>query len=155
MAGLPKMARRLAGQHWLNARWLLNVIVLTYAVITNVSSAIAAVVKRLLLLPGSFWVALAYTHGQRLMVPNHQWSFNEKLGTHRCDAPVEVFAPMYRFIRAQAKYFDAFEAVQPNYLEFGKNVHCTIRLNRVSRQVVLHVLNRLEPRRIRIRNMSL
>ena len=90
------------------------------------------------------WIALAYAHGQRFMVPHpkRQWCFNNELGTHWYAAPIEAFAPMYRFIRARAEYFDDFEAVKLKSCSIPENVLCTARRNPKSRQVVLHVLNR-------------
>jgi len=90
-----------------------------------------------------FWIALAYAHGQRFMVPHpqRQWCFNNELGTHWYAAPIEAYAPLYRFIRANAACFDGFEAVN---MEAGRtaNVLVTVRRNDVSNRVVLHVLNR-------------
>ncbi len=90
------------------------------------------------------WIALAYAHGQRFMVPHpkRQWCFNNELGTHWYAAPVEAFAPMYRFIRARAQYFDGFEAVDFKSRSVPDKVLCTARRNPKSGQVVLHVLNR-------------
>lgn len=58
-----------------------------------------------------FWIALTYAHGQRFMVPHpsRQWCFDEKLGTHWYAAPVEAFAPLYRFVRESAAVLDGFE----------------------------------------------
>ena len=93
-----------------------------------------------------FWIALAYAHGQRFMTPHpqRQWCFNNELGTHWYAAPVEAYAPMYRFIRANAGCFDGFEAVDVKDHKPGApaNVLVTVRKNRASNQIVLHVLNR-------------
>jgi hypothetical protein len=93
-----------------------------------------------------FWIALAYAHGQRFMAPHpqRQWCFNEKLGTHWYAAPVEAYAPLYRFIRANAGCFDGFEAldVKDHKASAAANVLVTVRRNSASRQTVLHVLNR-------------
>ncbi|UCG57773.1 MAG: hypothetical protein JSU70_23275 [Phycisphaerales bacterium] len=91
-----------------------------------------------------FWIALAYAHGQRFMVPhpNRQWCFSNELGTHWYAAPVEAYAPMYRFIRARSRWFDGFEAVELKQLNAPDNILCTARRNADSGQVVLHVLNR-------------
>ncbi len=93
-----------------------------------------------------FWIALAYAHGQRFMAPHpqRQWCFNDKLGTHWYAAPVEAYARMYRFIRANAGFFDGFEAVDVKDHKPGApaNVLVTVRKNSVSNQIVLHVLNR-------------
>lgn len=93
-----------------------------------------------------FWIALAYAHGQRFMVPHpqRQWCFTDKLGTHWYAAPTEAYAPLYRFIRANAGCFDGFEAVEVQDHKPGAPAHVlvTIRRNSGSKQVVLHVLNR-------------
>ena len=91
-----------------------------------------------------FWIALAYAHGQRFMVPHpkRQWCFNKELGTHRYAAPIEAYAPMYRFIRAQSLWLDGFEAVELKQLNAPENVLCTTRRKADSGQIVLHVLNR-------------
>jgi hypothetical protein len=93
-----------------------------------------------------FWIALAYAHGQRFMVPHpqRQWCFTSELGTHWYAAPVETYAPMYRFIRANAGCFDDFEAVdsKDHKPTAPGNVLVTVRRNGTTRQVVLHVLNR-------------
>ncbi len=93
-----------------------------------------------------FWVALAYAYGQRFMAPHpqRQWCFTDKLGTHWYAAPIEAYAPMYRFIRANAGCFDGFEAVDTKDHKPGvpANVLVTVRKNSGTNQVVLHVLNR-------------
>ncbi len=93
-----------------------------------------------------FWIALAYAHGQRFMTPHpqRQWCFNNELGTHWYAAPVEAYAPLYRFIRANAGCFDGFEAVdvKDHKPSAPANVLVTVRKNSASNQVVLHVLNR-------------
>jgi hypothetical protein len=93
-----------------------------------------------------FWVALAYAYGQRFMVPHpqRQWCFNNELGTHWYAAPIEAYAPMYRFIRTNAGWFDGFEAVDIKDHKPGApaNVLVTVRKNSGLNQVVLHVLNR-------------
>lgn len=93
-----------------------------------------------------FWIALAYAHGQRFMVPHpqRQWCFNNELGTHWYAAPIEAYAPVYRFIRANADCFDGFETVETKEHKPGAPAHVlvTVRKNRSANQVVLHVLNR-------------
>jgi hypothetical protein len=93
-----------------------------------------------------FWIALAYAYGERFMVPHpqRQWCFNNELGTHWYAAPVEAYAPLYRFIRANAKWFDGFEAIptQNAVRSAPADVLVTVRGNSGSRQMVLHVLNR-------------
>ncbi len=90
-----------------------------------------------------FWIALAYAHGQCFMVPHpkRQWCFNDKLGTHWYAAPTENFAPLYRFIRENACWFDDFEAVDAGIVTAPKNVLCTVRRKGDSSQVVMHVVN--------------
>jgi len=93
-----------------------------------------------------FWIALAYAHGQRFIVPypQRQWCFNNELGTHWYAAPIEAYAPVYRFIRANADCFDGFEAIDLKGREpdAPTNVLVTVRRRSGSNQVVLHVLNR-------------
>ena len=97
-----------------------------------------------------FWIALAYAHGQRFMVPHpkRQWCFNNKLGTHWYAAPIEAYAPLYRFIRAQSQWFDGFQVVvsgtpfgELERLNAPKDVLCVVRRKPDSQQIVLHVLN--------------
>ena len=91
-----------------------------------------------------FWIALAYAHGQRFMVPHpkRQWCFSSELGTHWYAAPIEAYAPMYRFIRAKSIWFDGFEAVELKQLNVAENVFCTARRRPDTGRIVLHVLNR-------------
>jgi hypothetical protein len=93
-----------------------------------------------------FWIALAYAYGQRFMVPHpqRQWCFTDKLGTHWYAAPIEAYAPLYRFIRANAGCLDGFEAVDAKSYKptAPANVLVTARKNSASHQMVLHVLNR-------------
>ena len=90
-----------------------------------------------------FWIALAYAHGQRFMVPHpkRQWCFNNKLGTHWYAAPIEAYAPLYRFISAQSQWFDGFKSVELKQLNTPKDVLCVVRRKPDSQQIVLHVLN--------------
>ncbi len=90
-----------------------------------------------------FWIALAYAHGQRFMVPHprRQWCFNQELGTHWYAAPIDAYAPIYRFIRAKSIWFDGFEAVELKQLNTPQNVLCMVRGKLDSGQIVLHVLN--------------
>jgi hypothetical protein len=76
--------------------------------------------------------------------PQRQWCFSNELGTHWYAAPVEAYAPSYRFIRENAAWFDGYEAVEsqnpaPNV---PANVLVTVRKKSGSNQVVLHLLNR-------------
>jgi len=93
-----------------------------------------------------FWIALAYAHGQRFMTPHpqRQWCFNNELGTHWYAAPVEAYAPMYRFIRANAGWFDKSEAVDVKDHKPIAPAHVlvTVRKRSGTNQTVLHVLNR-------------
>jgi hypothetical protein len=91
-----------------------------------------------------FWIALAYAHGQCFMVPHpkRQWCFNNELGTHWYAVPIEAYAPMYRFVRAQSVWLDGFEAAELKKLNAPENVLCTTRRKADSGQIVLHVLNR-------------
>ena len=84
------------------------------------------------------WVALAYAHGQRFMVPNRQWCFTEELGTHWHTFPKDVYAPMYRFIRANAEWFDGFSAAADD-VETPDNVLATLRTQ--DEKAVVHLLN--------------
>jgi hypothetical protein len=88
------------------------------------------------------WVATAYAHGQRFMVPHRQWCFTEELGTHWYNAPVAEFAPMYRFVRRQAAWLDDFVALTDTVqVENAENVRGTARRHPASGAVVLHALN--------------
>lgn len=93
-----------------------------------------------------FWIALAYAHGQRFMVPHpkRQWCFTKTLGTHWYAGPVEAYAPVYRFVRANARWFDGFEAADAKGLSAPRNVLCTVRRKTSGRgpATVVHVLNR-------------
>jgi hypothetical protein len=91
-----------------------------------------------------FWIALAYAHGQRFMVPHptQQWCFTNELGTHWYKAPIEEFAPIYRFIRDNAKYFDGFDTLPAENVTVPQNVHFTIRKNPQNRTTVIHLLNK-------------
>jgi hypothetical protein len=93
-----------------------------------------------------FWIALAYAYGQRFMVPHpqRQWCFSNELGTHWYAAPVEAYAPLYRFVRENAGWLDGFEAVETrdSMPAVPTNVLVTVRKKSGSDQVVLHLLNR-------------
>jgi hypothetical protein len=106
-----------------------------------------------------FWIALAYAHGQRFMVPHpqRQWCFSNELGTHWYAAPVEAYAPLYRFVGENAGWFDGFEAVegQSHMPAMPENVLATIRKKSGSNQVVLHLLNRnYDPATKRVKALS-
>ncbi|MDP2895253.1 MAG: hypothetical protein Q8Q12_01685 [bacterium] len=91
-----------------------------------------------------FWIALTYAHGQWFMVPHpqRQWCFNNELGTHWYQAPIEAFAPVYQFIRKNAQWFDGFEPIDASEIKTPANVLCTARRKGESGPIVLHVLNR-------------
>ncbi len=61
------------------------------------------------------WIALGYACGQRLMVPHpkQQWCHTAEKGTHWYAAPVEEFAPWYRFVRDNAALFDGYRTIGP------------------------------------------
>jgi len=90
-----------------------------------------------------FWIATAYAHGQRFMCPHptRQWCFDKKIGTHWYAAPIEEFAPVYRFIRRNAACFDGLEAVSPARVRKPRNVLTTVRRKGKSGRTVLHVIN--------------
>jgi hypothetical protein len=90
-----------------------------------------------------FWIAAAYAHGQRFMCPHpsRQWCFDKKIGTHWYAAPIEEFAPVYRFIRRSADCFDGLEAVRAARVRKPRNVITTVRRKGKSGRTVLHVLN--------------
>ncbi len=54
------------------------------------------------------WIALSYAAGQRLMAPHRQWCHTAEKGTHWYDGPTPRFAPLYRFVRAHAAWFDGY-----------------------------------------------
>ncbi len=93
------------------------------------------------------WIALTYAHGQRFMVPHpkQQWCFNKTLGTHWYKAPIAEFAPVYRFIRANAAAFDGFEADAEVNVSVGLDTGGGERLERTVRRrgtaTVIHVVN--------------
>lgn len=91
-----------------------------------------------------FWIALAYAHGQRFMVPHpkRQWCFSRKLGTHWYAAPIEAFAPVYRFIRENAGCFDSLRAVTLKDFTPPPNTLCTVRRKGKTGRTVIHVINR-------------
>jgi hypothetical protein len=93
-----------------------------------------------------FWIALAYAYGQRFMVPHprRQWCFNSELGTHWYAAPIEAYAPVYRFIRENAAWFDDLETVdiEDHKPDVAASVLVTVRRKSGSDRTVLHVLNR-------------
>lgn len=97
-----------------------------------------------------FWVALTYAHGQWFMVPHpqRQWCFNRELGTHWYQAPVEAYAPLYRFIRASAEWFEGFEEIDASPIKSPSNVLCTARRRNHAGPIVIHVVNRDYDRKV-------
>jgi len=91
-----------------------------------------------------FWTALTYAHGEWFMVPHprRQWCFNRELGTHWYQAPIEAYSPLYRFIRANAQWFDGFETVDAVSVNCPSKVLCTLRRKGEAGPIVIHVLNR-------------
>lgn len=72
------------------------------------------------------WIALSYAAGQRLMAPHRQWCYTPEKGTHWYEGPAEKFAPLYRFVRAHAAWFDGYHthadvAVVIPCRAFGRN----------------------------------
>jgi hypothetical protein len=56
------------------------------------------------------WIALSYAAGHNLMAPHRQWCYTEDKGTHWYDGPMEIYAPLYRFVRAHAELFEGLRA---------------------------------------------
>lgn len=54
------------------------------------------------------WIALGYASGHSLMAPNRQWCHTPEKGTHWYDGPKEKYAPLYRFVREHADWFDEY-----------------------------------------------
>ena len=88
------------------------------------------------------WIALAYACGQRFMVPHptRQWCMTPFLGTHWYAAPIEEFAPIYRFLRANERYFDGYSAVEHAEIAAPEGVVCTAR-EKPGAPPVVHVVN--------------
>ncbi len=88
-----------------------------------------------------FWIALTYAHGQRFMVPHpeRQWCFDEKKGTHWYAAPVEEFAPLYRFIRENAGLLDGFEAADD--IRLGAPAGFIAKARRKGSEAAVHLVN--------------
>jgi len=89
-----------------------------------------------------YWIALAYAHGQRFMVPHptRQWAYTPELGQHGFVGRIEAFAPLYRFVRANAEYFDDYAAADAD-IEAPDTVIASLR-SRPGRPDVLHIVNR-------------
>ncbi len=54
------------------------------------------------------WVALSYAAGHSFMVPHRQWCYTPEKGTHWYEGPADKFAPLYQFVRANAKWLDGY-----------------------------------------------
>ena len=59
------------------------------------------------------WIALSYACGQRLMVPHRMWCHTPELGTHWYDGPIDVYSPLYRFVRNNARLLSDCRTVGP------------------------------------------
>lgn len=59
------------------------------------------------------WIAFSYAHGHNFMAPHHQWCYTNEKGTHWYNGPTEEYAWMYRFVRANARLLDCYEAIAP------------------------------------------
>ncbi|MFV1968558.1 MAG: hypothetical protein ACC628_24310 [Pirellulaceae bacterium] len=55
------------------------------------------------------WIALSYAAGQCFMAPHRQWCYTPEKGTHWYEGPAEKFAPLYRFVRSNAEWFNDYE----------------------------------------------
>ncbi len=90
------------------------------------------------------WIALTYAHGQWFMVPHptRQWCFNNERGTHWHRAPIAEYAPLYQFIRANARWFDDFEWADASGVQTTPSLICTVRRNENRRALAVHVINR-------------
>ena len=55
------------------------------------------------------WIALSYAAGHCFMAPHRQWCYTPEKGTHWYQGPSEKFAPLYRFVRANRKFFDGYD----------------------------------------------
>lgn len=55
------------------------------------------------------WIALSYAAGHNFMAPQRQWCYTPEKGTHWYEGPAEKFAPLYRFVRAHARYLDGYD----------------------------------------------
>ncbi len=55
------------------------------------------------------WIALSYAAGHCLMAPHRQWCYTDEKGTHWYQGPKEEFAPLYKFVRSNAQWFDGYE----------------------------------------------
>ncbi len=88
------------------------------------------------------WIALAYAHGQRFMVPHPsgQWCFTAEMGTHRYAAPVEAYAPVYQFIRRHAERFDGYEEADGASPDAGEGAIATLRV-KAGAPAVVHLVN--------------
>jgi hypothetical protein len=89
-----------------------------------------------------FWIAFTYANGALFMVPHpsRQWCFTEKLGTHWYAAPVEEYAPLYRFVRSHASLLDGFEAAPDIRPGVPEGLYAIAR--RKGKALAIHLVNR-------------
>ena len=59
------------------------------------------------------WIVTAYTHGQAFTAPTNLWCYTEEKGTHWYKGVPEDYAWLFRFVRANARFFDGYDAVAP------------------------------------------
>jgi hypothetical protein len=72
-----------------------------------------------------YWIAQAYACGQRFMAPHRMWCHTAEMGTHWYDGPTEAYAPLYRFVRANARWFDGYTpAGAPTAVLFDPRAAC-------------------------------
>jgi hypothetical protein len=57
------------------------------------------------------WIAQAYAFGHQFMPPVRQWCYTKEKGTHWYEPGPEEFAPLCRFVRANARLFDGYDSV--------------------------------------------
>lgn len=93
------------------------------------------------------WIAFAYACGQRFMAPDpeRQWCHTNELGTHWYAAPAGQYAPIYRFIRANASLFDGYLSAAPPLVAEAAGLLTAFR-TRPGAPAALHAVNlRYEP----------
>lgn len=73
------------------------------------------------------WIAQAYAFGGVFMVPHNQWCYTQELGTHWWHGKPEDFAPIYRFIRERADWFEGYETHANAALLYSENDYGAIR----------------------------
>ena len=86
------------------------------------------------------WIALGYACGQRFMAPSsHQWCHTHEKGTHWYNAPLEAYAPLYRFVRQNRALFDDLHTVGPLAVPAGVPETFETHAKRQSLDAVLNV----------------